>query len=65
MFIQKQDCKMDVDVDKTIEYYREHSPLRLPRLPKFLQISGNGFTKAQRIPFRVWCRYFTSRRIRI
>lgn len=25
MIIQKQDCKMDVDIDKTIEYYREHS----------------------------------------
>ena len=25
MIVQKQDCKMDVDVDKTIEYYREHS----------------------------------------
>ena len=25
MLIQKQDCKMDVDIDKTIEYYREHS----------------------------------------
>ena len=24
MIIQKQDCKMDVDVDKTFQYYREH-----------------------------------------
>ena len=24
MLIQKQDCKMDVDVEKTTQYYREH-----------------------------------------
>ena len=35
MRIQKQDCKMDVDVDKTIEYYREHSICDCPACRNF------------------------------
>ena len=35
MIIQKQDCKMDVDVDKTIAYYREHSLCDCPACRNF------------------------------
>lgn len=54
MIIQKQDCRMDVDVDKTIQYYREHSlcdcpacrnfyaqaAFELPQLAEFLSTLG-------------------------
>lgn len=35
MIIQKQDCKMDVDVDKTMQYYREHSLCGCPACLNF------------------------------
>ena len=35
MIIQKQDCKMDVDVEKTIEYYRKHSLCDCPACRNF------------------------------
>ena len=35
MFIQKQGCKIDVDVDKTIEYYREHALCDCPTCRNF------------------------------
>ena len=43
MIIQKQDCKMDVDVDKTIQYYREHSLCDCPACRNFYAQVASAF----------------------
>ncbi len=45
MLIQKQDCKMDVDVDKTIEYYREHSLCDCPACRNFYKQAATALPK--------------------
>ena len=45
MLIQKQDCKMDVDIDKTIEYYREHSLCDCPACRNFYTQAATALPK--------------------
>ena len=45
MIIQKQDCKMDVDVDKTMQYYREHSLCDCPACRNFYAQVGSVFPR--------------------
>ncbi len=45
MIIQKQDCKMDVDVEKTIEYYREHPLCTCPACRNFYAQAESKFPK--------------------
>lgn len=45
MLIQKHDCKMDVEVDKTIEYYREHSLCDCPACRNFYVQAASALPK--------------------
>ena len=45
MIIQKQDCKMDVDIEKTIEYYREHALCDCPACRNFYAQAETALTK--------------------
>ena len=45
MLIQKQDCKMDVDIDQTIEYYRKHSLCDCPACRNFYTQAATALPK--------------------
>jgi hypothetical protein len=45
MLIQKKDFKMDVDIDKTIEYYREHSLCDCPACHNFYVQAASALPK--------------------
>ena len=45
MIVQKQDCIMDVDVEKTIEYYRDHSLCDCPACQNFYAQAATALPK--------------------